>query len=790
MTTSQFPRDGAGEGDQPRHAPARALGPAPTTGNPEQAQAPSLLDGGPAPALELSGLGDALVRAARAQDSGTLCWVGSGGRTETFGYPRLLGDARRMLAALRAAGAVPGEKIILQIGDAPQALAAFWACVLGGFLPLPVAAHKGAEGSGEAADLLHRVWCGYGRPRVITGEGQEIAPATAADPRWSAAGLGEAGALLAHPPDRAHHRPDLDDPALLLLTSGSTGVPKAVVLSHRNMLSRSAADIRSNGLSRASRTVNWMPLDHVGGLVMFHVRDVVLGCHQVHVRTDRVLQDPLRWLEVIDQHRADTTWAPGFAFRLVTEQAARLHGRRWDLSCLRAVMNGGEPVRAPVVRAFLGLLAPYGLPRTAMRPGWGMSETSGGVADCEFTAAAAAGAERYVSVGRPQPGTAVRVVDGADAVVEQGTTGRLQVTGASVTGGYHGRRRNDRRDFTPDGWLRTGDLGFVRDGLLTVTGRADDTIRLGGATYHGHEIEAAVEQLGCVEPTFTVAGPVGAPGGEELAVFFHPRSGDTAPEDAAEAVRAHIRRCFGAEVRHVVPVGREDVPKTGIGKLRRARMRQRFERDQADNGGSSMAPASTPPPSARQAQPASTIDFWFDYTCPFSLLARHVVAEATEGTRARMVWHPFELRPEGLAGPAFSQEVWENAVLPLARRVGVEIDSRPPAPVPVTRLAFQGLQYALESGSEDGYCDSVFSAYFAEHQDIADIATLTDIAREAGLDPEDFRSQAVSLRLADRHRAALERSEAAVKIIPTMVVGARRIEGVPSREQIARLVGD
>ncbi|MBX6384596.1 MAG: AMP-binding protein [Microbispora sp.] len=537
----------------------------------------SFLDGGPAVEPEVAHIGEALVRAARAEGAEGVCFIRMDGSEYALTYRRLLDDAARMLAGIRAAGVRPGETIILQIADDPELLTAFWACILGGFVPMPVNAGATAAQREAAPELLRLVWNGYGKPHVITGAGQRLAPEVAADPDWEAAWLGDTRRLLTNAPDHAWHPAQPGDPAMYLLTSGSTGVPKAVVLTHRNVLARTAGTVRVNGLGRHTRTFNWMPLDHVGGLVMFHVRDVYLGCHQVHARFEWVLEDPLRWMAAIDRHRADTTWAPNFAFGLINDQADRLREQSWDLGCLRYIMNGGEAIRNGVVRRFLRLLAPFGLPHDAMWPGWGMSETSAGVVDCEFSTIEADD-ERYVPVGRPQPGTMVRVVDEHNQLVPPGVVGRLQATGATVTSGYYRNPEQNRQSFTPDGWFKTGDLAYVQDGILTVTGRADDVIQLGGVTYHGHEIEARVEEFDFVVPSYTVACLVTGEDGEteELAVFFHPRAG-TPVAEAERLIRDRVADAFGAEVAYVVPVAKEEIPKTGIGKLRRAQLRERFE---------------------------------------------------------------------------------------------------------------------------------------------------------------------------------------------------------------------
>jgi acyl-CoA synthetase (AMP-forming)/AMP-acid ligase II len=379
--------------------------------------------------------------------------------------------------------------------------------------------------------------------------------------------LGRVADLRDHPPATGFHPARPDDLAALLLTSGSTGLPKAVMLTHRNIVSRSVASAQTRGMSRANRTFNWMPLDHVGGLIMFHARDVLLGCHQVHARLQWVLADPLRWLDAISEHRCDTTWAPNFAFALIVDRAGRFGDRTWDLRSLTYIMNGGEPIKARVARRFLSILAPFGLPPTAMHPGWGMSETSAGVVDRVFTMDASSDDDRFVPVGTPHPGVSLRVVDDSGEVAAEGTVGRLQAAGLPISQGYYGNPEQNRQSFTEDGWFKTGDLAYITDGVLTVVGRADDAMEIGGVTYYGHEIEAAVEELPFVEPSYTVACDI--PDG--LAIFFHPRSG--VPSDAENwQIVAHVARRFGVRVRYVLPVSKQDVPKTGIGKLRRAQL--------------------------------------------------------------------------------------------------------------------------------------------------------------------------------------------------------------------------
>ena len=160
------------------------------------------------------------------------------------------------------------------------------------------------------------------------------------------------------------------------------------------------------------------------------------------------------------------------------------------------------------------------------------------------------------------------------------------MSGPSVTRGYLDDLDHTRRAFTADGWFRTGDLAFVQDGVLTVTGRADDLIERAGVRCHSHEIEAAVEELDFVAPTHTVACPVTGPEEGGTRRLLPPAARHPAARAAAALIRAQVADRLGLHIGQVVPVRAQDVPRTGIGKLRRSRMRHWYEtRDAGPAGG-------------------------------------------------------------------------------------------------------------------------------------------------------------------------------------------------------------
>ncbi|MCH0561807.1 non-ribosomal peptide synthetase [Streptomyces sp. MUM 2J] len=568
------------------HVPAALPGRAEdaTTAWDDEATAPSgevrlsLSEGPDLGELPYASLTDALRAAAGG--GGEIVHLRAGGGEERQSYARLAEEASRVLRGLRDAGVSAGDTVLLQLPDTRQFVVGFWACVLGGITAVPLAAPPGGYEQESAQltrltgawEMLDRPWVlgpAAGREGIVAALGREYGPRVAA--------LDD---LLRCPEDRDWHPASPDDLVLLLLTSGSTGRPKAAEQRHRNLLAHAVSTVRHHRLTPEDVSFNWMPLDHVGGVVMFHVRDVVAGAGQVQAPTAWVLEDPLRWLDAIHRHRATSTWAPNFAFGLVVERLAETGaGHDWDLSCLRLVINGGEAVVARVARGFITALAPFGLPRTAMHPEWGMSETSSGRVDAVLTLDDSSDDDPYVSCGRPLPGVSIRIAGEDGRTLPESRIGRLQVRGGAVTDGYHRAPRHNAEAFTHDGWFDTGDLAFLRDGALTLTGRAKDVVIVNGVNHSSQEIEATAEELDALERSFTAAVAVRASASattDDLAVFCVPRAAADPRATVAE-VRARVTRQFGVTPAFVLPVRKEDIPKTGIGKIQRTLLRKRFE---------------------------------------------------------------------------------------------------------------------------------------------------------------------------------------------------------------------
>jgi nonribosomal peptide synthetase DhbF len=520
-------------------------------------------------------LPEALERAA-ATGRGVVLAAGSGAGTRLT-YAELLDRAARVAGGLRAAGLRPGSPVMLPAGDSEDFLVAFWGCQVGGLVPVPCAPAP-ADASEAAAERLRGIWELLEQPAILTSD-VSMVPASLAE---RARILSPRELALGEPEKEAQARPD--GVAVMLLTSGSTGMPKLVTQTHRAIFAMVTAARDTNALHASDVSVNWFPLDHVVGLLMCHVRDVWLGCEQVHAATDTVLRDPLRWIDLLSEHRATLTWAPNFAFALIHARAAELAGRSWDLSPLRSIINAGEMVVAEQVRSFLTLLAPFGLREDAVQPAWGMSETCSVVTCARDFTGTTTSLIGPVGVGGPFPGLSMRIVRADGSLASEDETGDLQVTGTMVTVGYHANDKANAESFTEDGWFRTGDRALLRGGALTIVGRSKDIIRVNGISIPSTEIEAIVERSDGVLESFTgaVAYRPDNAATEGIAVFFAPRPGHEATAVARDVQRRMLDH-YGFPPRHIIAVQPAEIPKTSIGKIRRADLAARLHAGDFDD---------------------------------------------------------------------------------------------------------------------------------------------------------------------------------------------------------------
>ncbi|MHA6626991.1 fatty acyl-AMP ligase [Pseudonocardia sichuanensis] len=387
-----------------------------------------------------------------------------------------------------------------------------------------------------------------------------------------------------------------DDTALLQLTSGSTAEPKAVRITHRNLHANISGMVAASALDvERDVMVSWLPLFHDMGMVGFLTVPMATGLELVSVTPVDFLTRPLLWAELISKYRGTVTAAPNFAYAVLGRQLARAEQGSLDLSSLRIALNGAEPIDPAAVEAFTGAGAQFGLRPESVLAAYGMAETALGVSFAPIDTglevdridadqletrrravpAADGPTRRFPLLGPPLPGIEVRVVGDDGGVLGEREVGVLQLRGDSVTPGY---LTVDGPVATQDadGWLDTGDEGYLADGAVVVCGRRKDVIIMGGRNIYPTDIERAAGTAADVRAGNAVAVRVAA--GEDgrhresFAVAVESRkAGDPEAEQLIRKdVTGRVVSAVGVRPAEVVVLGPGTLPKTPSGKLRRA----------------------------------------------------------------------------------------------------------------------------------------------------------------------------------------------------------------------------
>jgi acyl-CoA synthetase (AMP-forming)/AMP-acid ligase II/acyl carrier protein len=346
-------------------------------------------------------------------------------------------------------------------------------------------------------------------------------------------------------------------------------------------------------------SLSWMPLTHDMGLIGFHLCMFTANIEHTIMDTRLFSRRPLLWLTEASRIGATLLSSPNFGYKhfLKVYESKGLDGL--DLSRVRLLFNGAEPISVRLCARFMAEMRPFGLPAAAMFPVYGLAEASLAVSmpepgqTCRWvtierstlgigqrpvtaTSASPTALELMV-VGKPIRDCELRVTDDQDRPLPAGTVGHLQIRGGNVTGGYVGVTAEEQ-PLTADGWLRTGDLGFYTDpgGELVITGREKEIIFVNGQNYYPHDIEAIAEQLEGLELGKIAAAGARKPAGDEEELLLFLLSRGSAPDflPLANQVRRHVTEHTGLNVAHVIPV--RSLPKTTSGKLQRGKLAQAY----------------------------------------------------------------------------------------------------------------------------------------------------------------------------------------------------------------------
>ncbi|MDJ0956591.1 MAG: AMP-binding protein [Arenicellales bacterium] len=503
-------------------------------------------------------------------------------------YERALG----LLSHFFDRGLKRGDELIISTNNNLAFVDAFWACQLGGVIPVPIAPGI----SEQQCDKLFRIYRLLRNPFVYTDHQsgarlRAFADQVDAGPEYKE--LKNRTILVENITDLSRlatpWRPDTEDISFIQFSSGSTSDPKGIVLTHRN-LTINIADIHvSTQLQDNDLSLSWMPLTHDMGLIGFHLAMLLCGTSHYIMATDTFIRRPTSWLQIASQQKTTLLCSPNFGYRLFLKAFARWKIEELDLSHVRLIFNGAEPVSASVCEEFVSTLEPYGLKRSAMAPVYGLAEATVAVSfpplDNNYQSirvkrdslglgdpiveSSVENSVEIVAVGEPVKHCAVRITDSEGSLLPDGHVGRIEVSGPNVTQGYYGQVGSDGNVVTTNGWLDTGDLGFIKCGLIYITGRVKDVMFINGQNFYAHDLEnIACECPGVEAGRVVVCGETDEKTGMESIIVFVLHYGETDEfQSIASDVRRSIGQKTGAEVKHVIPV--DHIPKTTSGKVQR-----------------------------------------------------------------------------------------------------------------------------------------------------------------------------------------------------------------------------
>ncbi|MER7962850.1 AMP-binding protein [Streptomyces ardesiacus] len=521
-------------------------------------------------------------------------YVDGEGRTRELSRARLLDEVRDRARRLTGCGAGPGSRVALLADDPGRFVPAFLGAIWAGMVPVPlppppVLGRRDAWAEAVAASLP------VARPDLVVAEETALAPMPATPARHLSYASLESAAGPADTPAPAAYRPERT--AYLQFSSGSTGRPRAVVATAGSVTANSLAIMRDALAADPARDhgVSWLPLHHDMGLVGFVLAPLAVGVPVTLVATRLFVRDPGVWMRTLSDVKGTITGAPNFAYALATRRTDRDRLARLDLSGAHTLLCGGEPVSPRTLRDFADAHRVAGLDPAALRPCYGLAESTLAVSvaprgtatrpdrvswsrlrDHDRADPSGDGAEsvEVMGCGRPFPGHEVRVVAESGRPGADREVGEIWVRGPSVCAGYVDRTPDRPTPVTDDGWLRTGDRGYLADGVLHPTGRLKDVLVVQGRNIDPQRVEWAAEAVDGVRTGGAVAFTRPGTDTEEVVVVAECRPRRSA--DIGDAVRETVSRRLGLGVGDVVAVGPGTVAKTTSGKPRRQEMRRRY----------------------------------------------------------------------------------------------------------------------------------------------------------------------------------------------------------------------
>ena len=537
-------------------------------------------------------LPDLLTRAAISHPELSVGYSDKNGSIVIQTYKELLSEANRIASGLYNLGLKKGDKVIIATQNNQETIELLWGSFMLGVVPTVLQPPMTFSGYNPSVVKLMNVYKQLETPFVF------MSPE-----------LKDSGEL---PEGKVKHKMELkcngtypepalnaDDLAFIQFSSGSTGDPKGIMLSHRNIIVnldaiRTALDLHDDDVFG-----NWMPLFHDMGLIGYHFTPVYCIISQYHIETIDFIMKPGLWLNLMSRQKTTISGCTNFGLALVLRYLKRNKSFfDWDFTSLKGLLNGAEPISVKIMQEFTDALGPYGLRADAMMPVYGMAEATLAVSfghlmkrsvitafnasllDRENIAQpvdpSGPSARLLSEVGVALNDIKIRIMDDNDQTVMEGISGHIQIKGPSITSGYYNNSVATASAFCED-WLRTGDIGFFFDGRLYISGRYKDIIFKNGRNYFANDLEDMASTIDDIKyGKVCFGGLTSRETGQDKVIAFVASLTEGKAAEIFHELRGLLRSNLGITVDELVLIKSNEILKTSSGKLQRYKLMQRY----------------------------------------------------------------------------------------------------------------------------------------------------------------------------------------------------------------------
>jgi len=535
-----------------------------------------------------------------------ITFINSSDQTEYLTYKKLYLEATYMLYDLQEKGLKPGDEVIFQFQSVRNFVVTFWACIFGKMIPIPVTFGV----SIEVMNKISNVWKKLENPYIIS----DFDPLKDFLSKYyietDNETFQEMGKKLI-----PFEKPSYTDQVLPLpasnsdivfiqFSSGSTGTPKGVINKQENILYYIDHNTNHLEITSDDRFLGWMPLTHDMGLIFFHILPLITNAPQYLMPPILFLTYPELWIESLAKHQISISGSPNFGYKhaLDSIKNANLDGLSYDR--LRIMINSAEPVSIPICKSFTASLAAYGFSSDVIKPGYGLAEAVLGVSLCIDTTPSLK--ELYIDRSNLQvgneikflepdhintagyadlgvfDGTEIKITDEENNTVEDGILGYINLRSTAVTSGYYNDPEMTQKVLSEDGWLNTGDLGFIQDKHLVITGRAKEMILIKGQNYFPNDLDKIIEELPEIKFQQAVSCSMfnAEKHQDDIYVFMMHQGTTEAFSELANKLKKHLKLTIGLSVQKVIKVPR--IPKTTSGKIQRFVLRDSYLKGEYD----------------------------------------------------------------------------------------------------------------------------------------------------------------------------------------------------------------